>query len=254
MTASRSAASGASAGSPGLSTHPPAVEVRGLHRERGERWVLRDVSFELPTGRTLAVLGPNGAGKTTLLRILATLLRPTEGTVRALGAELPREAWQVRGRIGMLAHEPLLYRELSVRENLEFNAALHRIANPAEQIAELIDRVGLGRRGDELVRNLSAGMRQRAAVCRAVLHDPDLLLLDEPGAHLDPVARELCERLIGPRAGRTRIIVAHEVDRALADSERVLVLGAGGRVAYEGPSAAIRAEAVREIYGTGEVG
>ena len=253
MTASRSAATEATSAS--LTREPgPAVAVTGLRRERGERWVLRDVSFDLPAGRTLAVLGPNGAGKTTLLRILATLLRPSEGSVSVLGAALPREAWRVRGRIGMLAHEPLLYRELSVRENLEFNARLHAIEAPAERISELIGGVGLGRRGDELVRNLSAGMRQRAAVCRAVLHDPDLLLLDEPGAHLDPAARELCERVIGPRAGRTRVVVGHEVERGLAESERVLVLGPGGRIAYEGPSAAIRAEAVREIYGAGEVG
>jgi heme exporter protein A len=104
-----------------------AVVLRGLRREYGERPVLRDVSLELARGTTLAVVGPNGAGKSTLLRILATLLRPTAGEVAVLGAELPRQAWRARGRIGYLAHEPLLYRELSVRENLEFNARLHTI-------------------------------------------------------------------------------------------------------------------------------
>ena len=104
------------------------------------------------------MLGPNGAGKSTLLRILATLLRPSAGEVAVLGAELPREAWRARGRIGYLGHEPLLYRELSVRENLEFNARLHGVSPRSRRIDELLERAGLAHRGDELVRNLSAGM------------------------------------------------------------------------------------------------
>ena len=126
----------------------PAIRLAGLRRDYGERTALDGVGLELAKGESLAVLGPNGAGKTTLLRILATLLRPTEGSVRVLGAELPSEAWRIRGRIGMLAHEPLLYRELRVRENLEFNAGLHSLADPAGRSAALIEAVGLGSRGD----------------------------------------------------------------------------------------------------------
>jgi heme exporter protein A len=227
----------------------PAIAVGGLWREFGERPVLRDVTLELARGGTLAVLGPNGAGKTTLLRILATLLRPTRGEAWVLGCALPREAWKARGRIGYLGHEPLLYRDLTCVENLRFQARLHGLAGDgAERIAELLDRVGLSRRADELVRNLSAGLVQRLAVCRAVLHEPELLLLDEPGSHLDPEATALVEPLIGPAPGRTRVLVTHEVEAALADGELVLVLRAGGSVAYEGPARGLSAGDARAIY------
>ena len=151
-----------------------AVAVAGLGRVFGEIPVLEDVGFRLEPGQSLVVLGPNGAGKSTLLRILATLLRPSGGSVEVLGAELPRQAWKARGRIGYLGHEPMLYRDLVVEEALHFHARLHRIAEPGQRIGELLDTVGMSRRRGELVRNLSAGQRQRLAVCRAVLHRPEL--------------------------------------------------------------------------------
>ena len=141
---------------------------------------------QVPDGATLAVLGRNGAGKSTLLRILATLLRPHAGEVLVFGEPLPRRAFAVRGRLGLLAHEPLLYRELTGRENLEYHAALHRV-DPG-RVGEVLAAVQMERRADEPVRLLSRGMVQRLAVCRAVLHDPALLLLDEPRANLDPAA------------------------------------------------------------------
>jgi heme exporter protein A len=231
-----------------------AIELAGLRREYGDRVALRDVSLSLPAGQTLVVLGPNGAGKTTLLRVLATLLRPSGGEVSVLGCDLPRGAWKLRGRVGYLGHEPLLYRDLSVEENLRFHARLHGLDGAAEQrIAKLLDRVGMRRRGSELVRNLSAGMAQRVAVCRAVLHEPDLLLLDEPRAHLDPEAAGLVEPLVGPAAGRTRVLVTHDLERGLAEGDRALALGHGGAVAYAGPSDQVKPAEVRGIYG-GEPG
>ncbi len=230
----------------------PAIALRDLGREYGERPILRGVSIELPPERTLVVLGPNGAGKTTLVRILATLLRPSSGRVEVLGATLPRQAWKIRGRIGYLGHQPLLYRELSVIENLEFNARLHGIERPAERIAELLGRAGLGRRGDELARNLSAGMLQRAAVCRALLHEPELLLLDEPRAHLDVAGAEIVEAMIGPAPGRARVVITHEVERGLAGADRVLALRADGRVAYAGDADGLAAADARALY-EGEV-
>jgi heme exporter protein A len=171
------------------------------------------------------VLGPNGAGKTTLLRLLATLLRPHSGELRVLGHALPQEGWAVRGRIGLLGHEPLLYRELTARENLAFHAALHGVeAGRAEQ---LLTAVGMERRADEPVRTLSRGMVQRVAVCRALLHDPELLLLDEPRANLDPAASELVEPLIGRSSGRTRVIVSHDPAGLLAEADLVLGLVRG---------------------------
>jgi len=216
---------------PGQAKDEAALRVAGLRRDYGERTALDGVGFELAAGETLLVLGPNGAGKTTLLRILATLLRPSGGEVRALGCALPDEAWKLRGRVGFLGHEPLLYRDLSGRENLRFHARLHGISGAAgeERIAELLTAAGMERRADERVAELSAGMRQRLAICRCVLHEPELLLLDEPDSNLDAAGRELARELIGPAAGRTRVIVSHDPGRFEPEANRVLRLEAGGR-------------------------
>jgi heme exporter protein A len=209
----------------------PAVSVAALRRDYGERTALTGVDLELETGETLLVLGPNGAGKTTLLRILATLLRPSGGEVRALGCSLPAESWKLRGQIGFLGHEPLLYRDLSGRENLRFHARLHgQKGEPAEaRIERLLDAVGMERRAEERVGELSAGMRQRLAICRCVMHEPRLLLLDEPDSNLDATGRELARSLIGPGEGRTRVIVSHDPERFEAEADQVLRLEAGGR-------------------------
>jgi len=227
---------------------PPAIRLAGLWREYGDRVALQEVSLELPRGESLVLLGPNGAGKTTLLRILATLLRPGGGEVSVLGCRLPREAWRARGRIGFVGHEPLLYRDLTVAENLRFHARLHGLEAPDRRIAELLERVGMARREGELARNLSAGMAQRVAVCRAVLHEPELMLLDEPNAHLDPEASALVEPLIGPAAGRTRVTVTHDFRAGLAAGGRALALGHGGGVAYEGPAGDLSESDAEAIY------
>ena len=207
-----------------------AIELSGLRRDYGERPALAGIDLRLAEGETLVVLGPNGAGKTTLLRILGTLLRPTGGEARVLGCSLPREAWQLRGRVGYLGHEPLLYRDLSGRENLAFHAALHGIEprRAAARIEELLTAVSMERRADDRTSELSAGMRQRLAICRCVLHEPALLLLDEPDAHLDAEGRALAAELIGPGRDATRVLVTHDPDRALPDADRALLLGHGG--------------------------
>lgn len=208
------------------------IELRGLSRDFGERVALDRIDLSLAAGESLVVLGPNGAGKTTLLRILATLLRPSAGETRVLGARLPGEAWKVRGRIGFLGHEPLLYRELSGRENLRFHARLHGLDGEAAEvrIEHLLSAVDMERRGDDRAGELSAGMRQRLAICRCVLHEPELLLLDEPDSNLDAESRELVRALIGPAPGRTRVVVTHDPERTLPDADQVLQLG-GERVA-----------------------
>jgi heme exporter protein A len=225
-----------------------AVEVDGLVRRYGERDALAGVSVRLEAGATLAVLGPNGAGKTTLLRVLATLLLPHGGSVRVLGNELPREAHLVRSRVGMLGHDPLLYRDLSGRENLTFYARLYQVSEPETRIAELLAATDMARRADEPVRNLSRGMAQRLAMCRATLHNPELLLLDEPHAHLDPAAATLVEPLIGRSSGATRVLVSHDVERSLAEADRVLALR-DGRAVIEAPAAQVSAAQLRTFYG-----
>jgi heme exporter protein A len=222
-----------------------AVVLRGAGRRYGERAALRDVSLELEPGRTLVVFGPNGAGKTTLLRMLATLLRPHAGEVRVLGRELPGDGYAVRGRIGFLGHEPLLYRELSGRENLRFHARLHRVG--AERVEVVLEAVGMRARADDPVAELSRGMVQRLAIARAVLHEPELLLLDEPLANLDPAAAAQVEPLIGRASGRTRVLTSHDPVGGLAGADVALGLK-GGRVALLAPAAGVTPAQIAELY------
>jgi heme exporter protein A len=221
------------------------LEVEGLARHYGEREALSGVSLSLSEGRTLVVFGPNGAGKTTLLRVLATLLRPHAGTVNVLGSSLPGDAWAVRGRVGLLAHEPLLYRELTARENLRFHARLHSVSD--ERIEEVLEGVAMTARAGEPLRTLSRGMVQRVAVARAVLHDPALLLLDEPYSNLDPAAVELVAPLIGPASGRTRVICSHDPGGGLAEADVVLGLRAGRSVLLR-DAAEVHADEIVELY------
>jgi heme exporter protein A len=229
----------------------PALEVEGLCRHYGEREALSDVSLSLAHGQTLVVFGPNGAGKTTLLRVLATLLRPHAGSISVLSRKLPDEAWAIRGRVGLLGHEPLLYRELTARENLRFHARLHGVGE--DRVRELLDAVAMGARANEPLRTLSRGMVQRVAVARAVLHDPELLLLDEPNSNLDPAAVELVAPLIGAgartRAGdlRTRVICSHDPTGGMAEADVVLGLRAG-RPALLRAAADVERDQVTELY------
>ncbi len=222
-----------------------AVEVEGLARHYGEREALNDVSLSLQAGQTLVVFGPNGAGKTTLLRVLATLLRPHAGNVQVLGESIPDRAWAVRGRIGLLGHEPLLYRELTARENLRFHARLHDVADA--RVEEVLELVQMSLRSDEALRTLSRGMVQRVAVARAVLHDPELLLLDEPRSNLDPAAVELVDPLIGAASGRTRVICSHDPGGGLGEADLVLGLRAG-RPALLRAAADVGVAEIAELY------
>ena len=224
---------------------PAAIELDGLTRRYGERVALDEVTLRVPTGATLVVFGPNGAGKSTLLRVLATLLRPHAGSVRVLGHELPGDGWAVRGRVGLLGHEPLVFGDLSGRENLRFHARLHRVA-PA-RVEELLELVGLRRRADDRVHTYSRGMVQRLSVARTVLHEPELLLLDEPRANLDPAAADLIEPLIGAASGRTRVITSHDPAGGLAEADLALGLRAG-RAALMAPAAEVGPPRVAALY------
>jgi heme exporter protein A len=223
----------------------PAIELDALERRYGERVALAGVAVTVEEGQPLAVLGANGAGKTTLLRVLAALLRPHGGRTRVLGAELPGEAWKIHGKVGYLGHEPLLYRELTGRQNLRYHARLHGVGD--QRVAEVIAAVGMERRADEPLRDLSRGMVQRLAAARAVLHDPPLLLLDEPRANLDPAAAEQLEPLIGRQSGRTRVLVTHNVDAGLAEADLALGLKAG-RQAFAAPASEVEPRKARELY------
>jgi ABC-type multidrug transport system ATPase subunit len=229
-------------------TGDAALAVTGLVRRFGEREALSGVDTELARAKTLAVFGPNGAGKTTLLRVLGTLLLPHAGSVRVLGHSLPRDAHLIRAKIGFLGHEPLLYRELTGRENLTFYARLYGVPRPEERMRGLLDATAMTARADEPVHSLSRGMVQRLAICRAVLHEPELLLLDEPFAGLDPDAEELVEPLIGRSCGCTRVLVTHDIERGLTQADQVMGLR-DGRVLLRGATGDCNASEVRALYG-----
>ncbi|MEW6398958.1 MAG: heme ABC exporter ATP-binding protein CcmA [Bacillota bacterium] len=236
----------------------PAVVVRELVQRLGGSEVLRGVSFDLSDGQVLAVMGPNGAGKTTLLRVLGTLLPPTRGQVLIGGRDVRRSGPALRGHIGFLGHHTFLYPQLTGWENLWFWARAFGVPNPEARVKEMLDGVGLGLFAHEPARHYSRGMQQRLALARALLHDPVLLLLDEPYTGLDREAAALLDSVIrrwGER-GRSVVMTSHDPGRALAASDRVMVLQRG-RVTLLGPSrdldGARLEEACRPRAGAGEL-
>jgi len=209
------------------------IEIQGLRKRYGLTWVLRDISLQVADGQFVVILGPNGAGKSTLLRILATLCGFEGGRVTIGGHDVQRAATQVRRQIGYVAHQSMLYADLTAAENLEFFGRLYEVPRLGERIAALLRQVSLERRRDDRVRTFSRGMSQRLAIARALLSDPPLLLLDEPDDGLDP---EAAEQLSGYLAGeRTVLMVSHNLARGLHMADRILML-AQGRVAFDTPA------------------
>lgn len=211
-------------------TDPPLIEVDHLIKRFGPKVVLRNLDFQARAGEFVALMGPNGAGKTTFLRILSSLSGPTMGRVRIAGNELPRQASAVRRRLGVVSHMPLLYGDLTAEENLRFYGRMYDIARIDEQISKILDLVGLAGRRRDLVRTFSRGMQQRLAIGRAVLHDPDVLLLDEPHTGLDQDACEMLDAVLRQVAarGRTVVMTSHDLSRVedLATRFDVLTRGA----------------------------
>ncbi|MEO8089453.1 MAG: heme ABC exporter ATP-binding protein CcmA [Gemmatimonadales bacterium] len=213
----------------------PLLEARGLQRSYGRVRVLRGLDLSLREGEALAVVGPNGAGKTTLLRILAGLMRPTAGQIRVLGQPLERGSAETRAAIGLLSHQSLLYDDLTLLENLTFAARLYGLDRPREAAEAALAEAGLGSRGDELPGRLSRGLLQRAAIARAVLHRPKLLLLDEPFTSLDAVAADRLRADLGARlaGGLGVVLVTHHLTEAWDLASRVAVLVNGSWAADE---------------------
>ena len=210
----------------------PAVQAVGLSRRLGGVLALRGIDLTLAPGERLALTGPNGAGKTTLIRVLATALRPSAGSLSIAGIDAVREAGRARRLIGVVGHQSYLYGDLTARENLRFYGRLYGVESSGVRIAAVLTDVGLESRADEPVRNLSRGMQQRASLARAILHEPRLLLLDEPETGLDEAAQEVLVRLIGEWSGQGRSVVlaSHRLDWAQALTDRALVLDRGAIV------------------------
>ena len=205
------------------------ITVKKLVKRFGLKTVLRGVDFDVQPGEFVALLGPNGAGKTTFLRILSSLSRPSLGNVKIAGFQLPNQAAQVRARLGVVSHLPLLYGDLSADENLRFYARMYNIPNDDVRVTEVLEMVGLENRRRDLVRTFSRGMQQRLAIGRAVLHDPDVVLFDEPYTGLDQDASAMLDDVLKTVAakGRTVVMTSHDLARAEDLATRFDILSRG---------------------------
>lgn len=205
------------------------ITVKKLVKRFGLKAILRGVDFEVQPGEFVALLGPNGAGKTTFLRILASLSRPSLGEVNVAGFRLPNEAAAVRSRLGVVSHLPLLYGDLSAEENLRFYGRMYGIPGLEGRITEVLEMVGLDHRRRDLVRTFSRGMQQRLAIGRAVLHDPDVMLFDEPYTGLDQDASSMLDEVLKTVAarGRTVVMTSHDLARAEDLATRFDILSRG---------------------------
>jgi heme exporter protein A len=205
------------------------IIVKKLVKRFGLKIILRGLDFSVEQGEFVALLGPNGAGKTTFLRILASLSRPSQGLVQVAGHQLPQEASLVRAKLGVVSHMPLLYPDLSAEENLHFYASMYGIADSAARITEVLGMVGLENRRKDLVRTVSRGMQQRLAIGRAVIHNPEVMLFDEPYTGLDQDASEMLDEVLRSVAaeGRTVVMTSHDLARAEDLATRFDILSRG---------------------------
>ena len=222
-----------------------AVTAWQLSKRIDDRLVLEDIQFALPAGKSVALLGANGAGKSTLLRILATLVPPTSGELWLFGRPVSRNGAAARARIGLIGHQSMLYRDLSARQNLEFFCRLYGIRKPRERAEVLLQSVGLIDRADDPIKTFSRGMTQRAAIARALVHDPDLLLADEPFDGLDAPSSGVLENLLQglQSAGKTLILANHDIHQSLRLTDRTIILREG-QIVIDEPSRDLSAAAV----------
>jgi heme ABC exporter ATP-binding subunit CcmA len=225
------------------------VEVRGVWKSFGSVPVLRGLSLRIAAGQRAVIVGPNGSGKTTLLKILATLLRPSAGAARVAGFDVHSQASEVRRNMGILCHQTYLYSELTCQENLLFYARMYGVVDPLLRSREMLRLVGLDRQSDTLVRSLSRGMQQRLALARAIVHEPLVLLLDEPDTGLDQHWAGVLRDLVAERTaqGGTTLLTTHNLERSLDLADRVAVLN-GGRIVFSARRDDLDVGSFKEAY------
>jgi heme ABC exporter ATP-binding subunit CcmA len=225
------------------------IEVRKLIKRFGVKTVLRGLDFDVQPGEFVALLGPNGSGKTTFLRILSSLSHSSLGDVRVAGYSLPHQAAAVRARLGIVSHLPLLYGDLSAEENLQFYGRMYGVSRPRERITEVLEMTGLEARRHDLVRTFSRGMQQRLAIGRAVLHDPEVMLFDEPYTGLDQDASLMLDELLRTVAaqGRTVVMTSHDLVRAEELATRFDILS-HGKIAASATRRQLRRSSLVSFY------
>lgn len=227
----------------------PAIEAVGVTKTFGATRALRGVDLKVDRGAFLSIFGPNGAGKSTLLGILATLIRPTAGTVRVEGWDVREAAEKVRGRIGVISHQTFMYDDLTASENLYFYGRMYDLRDLPGRVDRALAQVGLTERRDDRAGGFSRGMKQRLSIARSTLHDPSVLLLDEPFTGLDPSASEMLSQLLGELkgAGRTVVMITHDIAHGLDLADRVALL-VQGRWAYQRTAEGLDAGQLKAIY------
>jgi heme exporter protein A len=225
------------------------IEIRGLVKSFGHKAVLKGIDLEVTDGQFLTLVGPNGAGKTTLIRILATLSRATSGTVLIDGFDLADESVDIRRHMGLVSHQTLLYGDLTPDENLRFYGRMYDVPDLEDRIEVVLQQVGLEGRRHDPVRTFSRGMQQRLAIARAILHQPSILLLDEPDTGLDQHAAEMLHELLATvgTGDRTVLMTTHNLERGLSMGDRVAILSEG-RIAYGADKNTLDVKSFREVY------
>jgi heme ABC exporter ATP-binding subunit CcmA len=225
------------------------IEIKDLHKRFGRKRILRGLNLEVGKGEFIVLFGPNGAGKTTLIKILSTLSRPTSGEVIINGFHISEDSAEVRGSIGVLSHNPLLYDDLTLKENLTFYSGMYGLKKNNEEIMSLIRDVGLLHRSNDLVGEFSRGMKQRAAVARVILHDPPVLLLDEPYTGLDFKAWDMLNGMLAKFHGnaKTILLITHNVELGHLVGERLAILDRG-EIAFDCLKKDIDIVAFKEQY------
>lgn len=225
------------------------IVAEGMTKSFGYIQALRGIDLKVKKGEFVTVFGPNGAGKTTLIKLLATLTKPTSGKVSIANHDIKKEPDKVRAMIGVISHDPYLYGNLSTLENIKFFASLYGISQAKEKAIEVIKQVGLENRMHDLVRTFSRGMQQRLAVARAIVHEPKILLLDEPYTGLDQHGGRIFGELLKwlKAENRTIVMTTHNLSEGLEISDRVLILD-GGRIIYESDARGVELTRFKEIY------
>lgn len=227
-----------------------AIEAKKLTKAFGKRKAVDEVSFGLPEKSFLTIFGPNGAGKTSLLRLLSTLSRPTSGSAQLFGFDIKEQADEVRGRIGYISHSPMVYPDLSALENLLFAAQLYGVSRPKERALDLLDAVELSHRRYDTVRSFSRGMTQRLSIARALIHDPQIVFLDEPYSGLDPHAITIFDNMLEQnRSDKTLAMVSHDFRKGYEMCTHALVMSKGRVVAFGQKDQVVLSD-IEAVYGS----
>ena len=227
----------------------PAIEVRGLTKTFGNNLALGGIDLDVETGKTLAVFGPNGAGKTTLIKILASIMNPTAGEVSVNGLSLKDNAESIRSRIGIVSHQTFLYGNLTAYENLHFYSRMYDVPHYKQRIREVVSMVGMESRLYDRIGTLSRGMQQRFSIARALLHRPDIVLLDEPETGLDQQAIAMLWQLLQKDGDTKRSVVftSHSLERGLSACDDLIILNKG-KIACCQPGKTLDLAGLKQLY------